>query len=150
MSAGWVAGSARGRLLLGRRLGRGPALDLARAGSADEALAALAASPYGREADLGADVAAAQRAIAATTLLHLRILAGWLPPGAVGVVRALAGWFEIANVEDRLAYLLGHEPQRPFELGSLSLAWPALSRAQTPGDLRAALAGVVVGRSRER
>lgn len=141
MSAGWVAGSARGRLLLGRRLNRGPALDLARAGSADEALAALAASPYGREADLGSDVAAAQRAIAATTLLHLRILAGWLPPGAVGVVRALAGWFEAVNVEDRLAYLLGHEPQRPFALGSLSLAWPALSRAQTPADLRAALAG---------
>ena len=141
MSAGWVAGSTRGRLLLGRRLGRGPALDLARAGSAAEALAVLAASPYGREADLGSGVAAAQRSIAATTLLRLRILAGWLPPGAVGVVRALAGWFEAVNVEDRLAYLLGHEPQRPFALGSLSLSWPAISRAQTPGDLRAALAG---------
>ena len=44
-------------------------------------------------------------------------------------------------MEDRLAYLLGHEPQRPFALGSLSLAWPTLSRAQTPADLRAALAG---------
>ncbi len=140
MSVGWVAGSTRARLLLERRLTRGAALDLARAGSSGEALAALAASPYGRASDLGSDVAGAQRALAATTLLHLRILAGWLPPGAVGVVRALAGWFEIANVEDRLAYLLGHEPQHPFELGSLSVAWPALAQAQTPGDLRAALA----------
>ena len=140
MSVGWVAGSARGRLLLGRRLSSRAALDVARAGSAGEALAALAASPYGREADLGSDVATAQRAIAATTLLRLRILAGWLPPGTVGVVRALAGWFEAVNIEDRLAYLLGHAPQRPFALGSLSLAWPALSRAQTPADLRTALA----------
>jgi hypothetical protein len=140
MSAGWVAGSVRGRLLLGRRLGRGPALDLARSGSVGEALALLAASPYGRAAELAGDVAQAQRAIAETLLLHLRLLAGWLPPAGVGVVRALGGWFELVNVEDRLAYLLGHEPQHPFELGSLSVSWPALSRAQTPGDLRAALA----------
>jgi hypothetical protein len=145
MSAGWVAGSVRGRLLLGRRLGRGPALDLARAGSAGEALALLAASPYGRGAELAGDVAQAQRAIAGTLLLHLRLLAGWLPPAGVGVVRALAGWFELVNVEDRLAYLLGHEPEHPFELGSLSVSWPALSRAQTPGDLRAALAASAWG-----
>ena len=145
MSAGWIAGSVRGRLLLGRRLGRGPALDLARAGSAGEALALLAASPYGRAAELAGDVNQAQRAIAATLLLHLRLLAGWLPPAGVGVVRALAGWFELVNVEDRLAYLLGHEPEHPFELGSLSVSWPALSAAQTPGDLRTALAASAWG-----
>jgi hypothetical protein len=145
MSAGWIAGSVRARLLLGRRLGRGPAFDLARAGSAGEALALLAASPYGRAAELAGDVNQAQRAIAATLLLHLRLLAGWLPPAGVGVVRALAGWFELVNVEDRLAYLLGHEPEHPFELGSLSVSWPALSRAQTPGDLRAALAASAWG-----
>jgi hypothetical protein len=145
MSAGWVAGSVRGRLLLGRRLGREPALDLARAGSIGEGLALLAASPYGRAAELAADVAQAQRAIAATLLLHLRLLAGWLPPPGVGVVRALAGWFEVVNIEDRLAYLLGHEPEHPFELGSLSVSWPALSREQTPGDLRAALAASAWG-----
>lgn len=145
MSAGWVAGSVRGRLLLGRRLGREPALDLARAGSVGEGLALLAASPYGRAAELAVDVAQAQRAIAATLLLHLRLLAGWLPPPGVGVVRALAGWFEVVNIEDRLAYLLGHEPEHPFELGSLSVSWPALSRAQTPGDLRAALAASAWG-----
>ena len=80
MSAAWVAGSVRGRLLLGRRLGRGPALDLARAGTPGEALSLLAASPYGRGAERPEDVAAAQRAIAETLLLHLRLLAGWLPP----------------------------------------------------------------------
>ena len=140
MSAGWVAGSARGRLLLGRRLGRGPALDLGRAGSLGEALSLLAASSYGGATEAPGDVAAAQRAIAETLLLHLRLLAGWLPPTGVGAIRALAGWFELVNVEDRLAYLLGHEPAHPFNLGSLSVSWAALSRAQTPGDLRAALA----------
>jgi hypothetical protein len=145
MSAGWVAGSIRGRLLLGRRLGSTPALDLARAASAREGLALLAASPYGRATELAGDVAQAQRAIAATLLLHLRLLAGWLPPAGVGVVRALAGWFEIVNIEDRLAYLLGHEPEHPFELGSLSVSWPALSRAQSPGELHAALAASAWG-----
>ena len=145
MSAGWVAGSVRGRLLLGRRLGPGGALDLAQAGSVSEALALLTASPYGRAAELAVDVATAQRAIAATLLLRLRLLAGWLPPAGVGAVRALAGWFELANIEDRLAYLLGHAPEHPFELGSLSMSWPALSRAQTPGDLRAALAASAWG-----
>lgn len=145
MSVGWVAGSTRARLLLARRLGLGPAKALARSRSTGEALAGLAAGPYGRHGDVGADIATAQRAIAATTLLHLRLLAGWLPPGAVGVVRALAGWFEQANIEDRLAYLLGHEPVHPFELGSLTLAWPAVERAQTPGDLRTALAASAWG-----
>jgi hypothetical protein len=121
-------------------MGPAPALALARSSSAAEALALLTAGPYGRRGDVGADVATAQRSIAAMTLLHLRLLAGWLPPGAVGLVRSLAGWFELANIEDRLAYLLGHEPGHPFELGSLTLAWPAVARAQTPGDVREALA----------
>ena len=59
MSAGWVAGSVRGRLLLGRRLGLGPALDLARAGTPGEAISLLAASPYGLGAEPPEDVAAA-------------------------------------------------------------------------------------------
>jgi hypothetical protein len=140
VSAGWIAGTVRGRLLLGRRVGRGEAVDLARAGSAAEAVALLAATPYGHGAGPAGDVAAAQRAVAETLLLHLRLLAGWLPPDGVAAVRALAGWFEVANVEGRLAYLLGREPEHPFQLGSLSVSWPALAQAQTPGDLRAALA----------
>jgi hypothetical protein len=145
MSLGWVAGTTRARLLLGGRLGAGRASELARAGSEAEAVAALAAGPYGRREDVGADLAGAQRAIAATLLLRLRLLAGWLPPGATGVVRGLAGWFELANIEDRLAYLLGHEPEPPFELGSLTLAWPTLQSAQTPAELRAALAASAWG-----
>jgi hypothetical protein len=145
MSVGWVAGSTRARLLLGRRLGREAAFDLARAGSTAAALAELAAGPYGRHGDVGSDLASAQRAIAATTLLNLRLLAGWLPPGAVGVVRALAGWYELVNIEDRLAYLLGHDAEHPFELGSLTLAWSTVQQAQTPSDLRAALAASAWG-----
>jgi hypothetical protein len=53
----------------------------------------------------------------------------------------MAAWFEIANVQDRLAYFAG-EPYRPaFELGSLKTAWPALARTPTPEQMRLALAG---------
>jgi hypothetical protein len=145
MSLGWVAGTTRARLLLHGCLGSARAGELARAGSGAEAVAALAAGPYGRHEEIGADVATAQRAIAATVLLRLRLLAGWLPPGAIGAVRALAGWFELVNIEDRLAYLLGHEPLPPFELGSLTLAWPAVQGAQTPAELREALAASAWG-----
>jgi hypothetical protein len=143
VSVGWVAGSARARLLLGRRVGRAGALRLA-ALPLQEALAELAATSYGRQ-ELGADFRSAQRAVAATTLLELRVLAGWLPPGAVGLMRSLAAWFELANIEDRLAYLLGAEAGHPFDLGSLVTAWPALAAAQSPGELRAALAGSAWG-----
>jgi hypothetical protein len=145
MSLGWVAGTTRARLLLHGCLGSARAGELARAASGAEAVAALAAGPYGRHEEIRADVATAQRAIAATVLLRLRLLAGWLPPGEIGAVRALAGWFELVNIEDRLAYLLGHEPQPPFELGSLTLAWPAVQGAQTPAELREALSASAWG-----
>lgn len=137
MSAGWVAGSVRARLLLGRRLGREGARRLAAAAPQD-ALAALASTAYGRR-EPGADVRSAQRAVAATTLLDMRLLAGWLPPRGVATMRALAGWFELVNIEDRLAYLLGGEAAHPFDLGSLGTAWATVGGAQSPGELRSAL-----------
>ncbi len=73
-------------------------------------------------------------------LLELRTLAGWLPRGALEPVRALAGWFELVNVEDRLAFLGGGELRPSFNLGSLGLAWAQISVAQSPGELRRALA----------
>jgi hypothetical protein len=132
--------SVRARHLLARRLGRGPARELAHCESLGDALASLAGSAYGRSvrADLG--LAAAQRAVAATVLWHARILAGWAPPGAVEPLRALAGWFELANVEDRLAYLEGGPPPEPFELGGLSTASASVAGAQSAGELRTALA----------
>jgi hypothetical protein len=145
VSAGWVAASVRARLLLRRRIGPERAAQLARSSSLREAIAGLAGTAYGRTLEPGLDLDAAQRAVAGTTLLHLRLLSGWLPPGGAELLRVLAAWYEIANVEDRLAYLLGAEHRPPFDLGSLATAWPRASRALTPAELREALAGSAWG-----
>jgi hypothetical protein len=139
VSAGWVAGSVRARLLLRRRLGRDGARALAAQRTLEEAVAALGATPYARATEFGSDLEGAQRAVAAAALLEIRLLAGWLPRGAAELIRSLAAWFELANVEDRLAYLLGSEARQPFELGVLASAWPRVALAQTPAEVRAAL-----------
>ena len=140
MSAGWVAGTVRARLLLRRRLGSRRIAEVADSGSLREALAMLAASGYGPQVRIDFDLAEAQRAVASTLLLHLRVLAAWLPPSGAASLRALAAWFELVNIEDRLAYQLGGGLRRPFELGGLSTAWSRLSETQSPAELRRALA----------
>ncbi len=145
VAPGWVAGSVRARHLLARRLGRGRARALAAAPSLQEALGVLQGTAYGRYVRPGMSSADAQRAVAASTLWHLRILAGWLPPSGVGCVRVLAAWFELANVEDRLRYLAGREAPPPFAVGALATAWPLVAGAQSPGEVRAALVGSAWG-----
>jgi hypothetical protein len=145
MSAGWVAGTVRARLLLRRRLGNQRAVDVAASRSLRNGLALLAASGYGPEIRVGQDLPEAQRAVAATLLLHLRVLAAWLPPAGAASLRALAAWFELVNIQDRLAYQLGGPLQKPFELGGLSTAWRRLSETQSPAELRNALAGSAWG-----
>jgi hypothetical protein len=145
MSAGWVAGTVRARLLLRRRLGRERAVDVAACHSLRDGLALLAGSGYGPEVHAQQDLAEAQRAVAATLLLHLRVLAAWLPPSGAASLRALAAWFELVNIQDRLAYLLGDRLPKPFELGGLSTAWSRLSQAQSPSELRRALASSAWG-----
>jgi hypothetical protein len=145
MNAKWVGGSVRARLLLERRLGWERAQDVAGASSLRSALELLAEDGYCRDVPPGVSLAAAQRSIAAAALFRLRILAGWLPPEGVGILRALAAWFELANVEDRLAYLHGGGLEAPFELGALASAWRRIEATQTPAELRAALAGSVWG-----
>jgi len=140
MSIGWVGASVRARLLLRRRLGSERVSDLARRGTLREALLGLTGTAYGRDLDPNADLEAAQRAVAAATLLHLRLLSGWLPPGGADFLRSLAAWFELVNVEDRLAYLHGAELRPAFDIGGLASAWPRASRAVTPVELREALA----------
>lgn len=139
MSVAWVGASVRARLLLRRRIGREGAARLARSTSLREAILGLAGTAYGRELDPDLELEAAQRAVAAATLLHLRLLSGWLPPGGAEFLRALAAWFELCNVEDRLAYLNGAELRPPFDLGGLASAWPGASQAVTPAALRDAL-----------
>ena len=126
MAAGWVAGSVRARALARRRLGRAGARALATSGSLPTAVEALAASPYGRDVRAGSSLADAQRAVGATLLWHLRVLAGWQPADGSQAVRALAGWFEIANVDDLLRALSGAGRPEPYRLGRLAVAWSRL------------------------
>ena len=111
-------------------------------------MALVAASPYGRDVDAGMDLVDAERGVRATALWHLRVLAGWLPPGGSDVVRMLAGGHEIANVEAHVAELAGAPHIVPFDLGALGTAWPRVQAARSISEVRAALAHVTVGRSR--
>ncbi len=130
MSAAWTAGAVRARGLAARRLGAGRTRTLAMSSSLPEALALLVTTSYGRDVEPGQDLLQAQRAVAATFLWHLRVLAGWLPRGGVRLPRAAAGWFEIANLERAM-----REKPAIFELGAL-----AVVKAQGITDVRQALA----------
>lgn len=145
MKAAWVGAGVRARLLVARRLGPEGAAAVAAAGSREQAAMLLARTSYAREADTGWDAGGVERVLAEVTLLRLRLLTGWLPAGAPALMRSLAAWFEIANIDDRLAYLGGASVPHPFRLGSLATAWPQLSAAQTPGELRAVLASSAWG-----
>ncbi len=140
MSAGWVAGSVRAKVLARRRLGAGGARQVAACGSLHEALGVLAGTAYAGACQQGQGLAAAQHAIAATVLWNLRVLAGWLPRGGLSLMRPLAGWFEIANIDELIEELDGRPPGERFELGALATAWPRLRESASPGELRAALA----------
>jgi hypothetical protein len=140
MSGGWVAGSVRAREIAGRRLGADVTRDLAASGSLDQALRALAGTPYARDLMPGQDLASAQHGTAGTVLWYLRTLAGWLPQGGRQLMRVLAGWFEIANVDEMLQQMAGRPADDSFELGALATAWPRLERSASLAALRAALA----------
>jgi hypothetical protein len=144
LSAGWVAGSTRARLLLTRRLGVERAGLVAASGSLAEGLAMLPGTRFAAAATAG-DPESAQRLVASCLLLDLRLLAGWSPAGAGEPIRSFAGWFEMVNVEDRLAYLTGADMVAPHVLGSLLSAWPQAVRAGSAGELRAALRGSAWG-----
>jgi hypothetical protein len=136
MKPAWTAGVTRARLLLSRRIGAELASSVAASRSLADGLAALAGSAYGERIRAGQDLAMAERGVADTLLWHLRILAGWLPAAGAALVRALAAWFELANIDARLAALDGdgREPV-PFALGPLSTAWGAAEQARTIEDL---------------
>jgi hypothetical protein len=91
------------------------------------------------------DLLSAQRAVAATLLWHLRILAGWCPPLGAAPVRVLAAGYEISNVIDHLGGLTGRVVPPPFAMGSLSMAWPMVAQSRNPAEVRTALAHSVWG-----
>lgn len=150
MGAGRVAGVTRARALRTRCLGAEGAGRVAASRELDDALRYLAATPYRRDVTAGATPAEAQRAVSATLLWHLRVLAGWQPAGGTDAVRALAAGFEIANTEDHLSALTADPDPRqpgaarlhppPYRLGALAIAWTRVARTRSPAELRAALA----------
>lgn len=143
MSAGWVAGSVRGRLLTRRRLGATGARAVAAAGS--EAVAQLAVSPYGRDVRPEMAMDTARRAIGSVCVWHLRVLAGWLPPRGGAVVRVFAGRFELENIGCRFASLAGETVPDPYALGALAVVSPRLAVISTAEEVRLALAGSAWG-----
>ena len=144
MSAGWVAGDVRGRLLTRRRLGAGGARDVAASASVEAAVGLVARSPYGRDVRAEASVEEARRGVASACVWHLRVLAGWLPPRGGDVVRVFAARFELVNIADRLAGQGAGMPA-PYELGGLAIAWPRVARSGTPEEIRAVLAASAWG-----
>ena len=143
MSAGWVAGSVRGRLLTRRRLGVAGAREVAASGGVEAAVLRLSGSPYGRDVHQGLSVEDARRAIGSVCLWHLRVLAGWLPPRGGEAVRVFGARFELVNIADRLAGPGVGPP--PYELGALAVAWPRVAMATTADEVRAVLAGSAWG-----
>lgn len=139
MIADWVAGSVRARALARRRLGAVTVRQLAAAPSLTAALASLASTPYGHDVRAGQSLTEAQRAVSATLLWNLRVLAGWLPLEGVTALRALTAWFELLNVEAHLRELAGTPAPTPYRLGSLATAWPRLAATTSPAEVRAVL-----------
>jgi hypothetical protein len=52
---------------------------------------------------------------------------------------------EIANIEGHAAHLAGLDTEPPYRLGSLAVAWPRIAAANTPEQVRSALARSVWG-----
>lgn len=139
MSAGSVAQGVRGRGLLRRRLGRDDARRVARAPTLAAAIDLLMDTPYRRDVRPHMDLPEAQHAVSATTLWHLRVLAGWGSPLGAEPLRLVASGYEIANVSGRLVELAGAAPRAPYVLGALSTAGSTISSAGSAADVRAAL-----------
>lgn len=141
MSASWVAGTVRARALARRRLGAGGARALAARPTLAAAVGSLADTPYGHDVRVGQDLVAAEHAVGAALLWNLRVLAGWLPREGAAVVRLLAGWFELANLDDRLVELGGGDPEEPaYALGALATSATRIADAGSPAAVAAVLA----------
>jgi hypothetical protein len=145
MSAGWVAGTVRARGMARRALGADAAARLAACRSLLTAQQLLRSTPFRDAAEPGLSLTDAQDAVAAAVLWDLRVLAGWLPPDGVRLLRLLACWFEIANVDELLQALAGRPAAVEYQLGALATAWPRLRTARTTTELRVALAASAWG-----
>ena len=119
----------------GRRPGPGGRPTLA------AAVEALADTPYGHDVRPGQGLAEAEHAVGAALLWNLRVLAGWLPHEGAAVLRVLAGWFELANLDDRIAELDGEAPaELAYALGALAATASRIATAASPAALADVLA----------
>lgn len=140
MSTAWVAVGVRSTAMRRRRLGPPAVRALAAAPSLEAALQVLVGGPYGRDVRADQSLEQAQRAVVATLVWNLRVLAGWAPREGVAVLRALAAPIEAMDVDELLRRTSGGAAPPPYRLGALATAWPRLATtADTPG-LRRALA----------
>ena len=139
MTAGWVAGTVRARAMNSRRLGAAGARALAASPSLADALDTLSTTPYGHDVRPDQTLAQAQRAVTETLLWDLRVFAGWLPREGGDQLRVLAGWFEVADVDDMLREMSGHTVPPRYHLGTLATAGNRLDDARSPAELRAVL-----------
>ena len=142
---GLGGGSVRARAMSRRRIGSAALRDLAQRRGLDEATAALARTSYGHDVSIGQDLISAQRAIVASVVWNLRVLAGWQPLRGVAIMRLLFGAIEAANVHAHLEQLRGAEPRPAYRLGALGTVWPRVARTSTPEQVRDALATSVWG-----
>src|SRR5512142_934754 len=103
-----------------RRLGPGAARRLAASGSLRDAQRALGTSVYARRVRPGQSLAETQHSVASSLLWDLRVLAVWLPRDGVRLLRAVAAWFEMANVDELVQSLAGRPAEAEFQLGALA------------------------------
>jgi hypothetical protein len=122
-----------------RRLGGSAARELARS-STELALHALAESAYGQDVRPGLTVTQAQHAVRAALLWQLRVLAGWQPRRGAELIRRLAAWYEIANVEEHFRRFADQLTEPAYDLGALATAWRRLATCGSPGQVREVLA----------
>lgn len=140
MTANWVAASIRARSMAQLRLGAGRCRQLATATNLATALALLADSGYAKRLVGVTGLMAAQRATNETLLWQLRVLAGWLPPGGTGLVRAIAAVYERDNIVALAGRLAGGpELSAAYQLGGLATAWPRLREQSSLPALTEAL-----------
>ena len=129
MSAGWVAGSVRARPWPGAawaltRRGGWPPRRRWPARCGRWRLRRTARGDAWADARRGAACGGRSGC-----LWDLRVLAGWLPRDGVRLLRTLAGWFELANVDELLQTRPGRPAGEEFRLGALATAWPQLRQA---------------------
>jgi hypothetical protein len=119
--------------------------ELAATGSLSAAQRILARSPYRRDIRVGATLPETEFAVSSTLLWQLRVLAGWQPRAGAGIVRTLAGGFEVANIAALAVALAGGTTGTPYEPGALDWAWRRLRDARSVTELLAALGNSIWG-----